>query len=106
MKGIVLTDVPTDMPAYLCGLRVGDLVLQVHCKDTQNKQMFKESLKGVIAGDKIPILVKRKKKFLTVMLTVGAQGFSFKSIESYRYQAQVYDEDWRENLREEDSDDE
>ena len=44
--GIIVAEVPEDLPGYQCGVRVGDIIMKVEAKEIDTKQDFLDALHG------------------------------------------------------------
>jgi hypothetical protein len=80
VDGIAVKAVPETLPAYASGVRVADVILQVAGTTTKTKDDFKRLLHRKRAGDHIPLLILRAGCLVTVVLVVGAAGYTFADI--------------------------
>jgi len=97
-EGVLVTDVRSDLPAERCGLLKDDVVEEVRGKPTHDKAEFANSLDGVLPGDVIPIQILRKGEVHTLLLTVGAKGYSEQGVKLIRRMAAYNPDDFELTL--------
>lgn len=59
-SGMLVTKVTQDSPAAAAGIRAGDVILTLNRKPLTDKLSFDEILKGIKAGDTVPVLMTRR----------------------------------------------
>lgn len=103
--GIAVKGVPEDLPAYMSGVREGDILLDVNFTRIVEKEDFKKVMhSGVVAGDKLPMIYKREpsKKPQCVLLEVGAKNEAgdpvpWNELRENRMWADLFEPSWRES---------
>jgi len=70
LKGVLLSDVDRDGPAYQAGLREGDIITKLNGVDINSKSAFEEELSFRSPGDKITIAHLREDKSSTATVTL------------------------------------
>lgn len=86
-NGVFVKHVPPELPAYQCGLRVGDIVEEVNGVATYTKVNFKEALRNVKVGDEMKLRVDRNGVIQNLTLAVGAHGYSNDEVNILRRRA-------------------
>ncbi|MGK0291199.1 MAG: serine protease Do, partial [bacterium] len=71
MRGVLITDVRRDGPAFLGGLKQGDIVVQYNGKKLNKTTDLQRAVAETKPGKKIRVKIFRNKKFLYKTVTVG-----------------------------------
>jgi predicted metalloprotease with PDZ domain len=93
--GVQITEVREGGPGARAGLRVGDIITQV-CSNgkLRTKQDVYDAVKGVVPGDYMPFHILRHNKPRTLVVAMGAQGFTARQIAATRRVAALKDLDF------------
>jgi hypothetical protein len=70
--GLALSGVSKDGPADKAGLKAGDVIVKLGDTKITNIDDFDAALRTYKAGDKVPVVVKRDGKDVTLTVTLGA----------------------------------
>jgi hypothetical protein len=74
-SGILVTGVGPGKPADVAGIQERDVLLHVAGRPVCDRASFAAALHGHRPLDRVPILLKRHRKGLTLTLTLGARGY-------------------------------
>jgi len=95
--GIAIKLAPEDLPAYQCGLRQFDMILECNGSRVYSKSDFKKAVADCCAGDRVSVLVRRKKGNTAISLIVGATGATVQAVHRNNKLADWYTKKtWRE----------
>jgi len=71
VKGVVITEIIKDSPAFVSGLQKGDIIISVNNKEILNKTQVKNDIAETMIGKKIKINVIRKGKNETISVKIS-----------------------------------
>lgn len=86
-QGVSITTVKDGQAASLSGLRPGDIIYSIHGRPTHSKSGFLLALKGLLAGDTVPIDVKRAEQRTIMTITIGGRDKTQQEIKQIRAEA-------------------
>lgn len=95
--GLQITEVKKDLPAFRCGLQVGDILLRVGDNAIRGPDSLKEALKNVVLGSSVPVMIKRK-AFHVYLLTLGARGLRDDELQTLIRTVEVLDVNWKTKI--------
>ncbi len=74
-KGVKVTYVTKDAPAYVQGINYGDIIQRINGIDILNEEIYYKSLSGLLPGDTIILEIERYRNLINKSIVVGKRTF-------------------------------
>lgn len=78
--GLRITGCTSNQPAARAGLQQEDVIKQVNGQDTHNQSQFFAAIRGVCAGDEMPVEVERDGERKNMTIVVGASEYPMEEV--------------------------